>query len=296
MKDFEFFAPKTLEEAKGLLHQYKDVPPAIIAGGTDLVIEINDRWEKPDVVIDIKKLKELEYIRVEENTIHIGALSTFTQIENHPFIRSHVRALYKAASQVGSPQIRNLGTIGGNLSTSSVAGDGVSAMTTLDATVVLESVRGTRKMKLTDFFDGEGFKRRNALEADEIMTEVIIDRPDAHSASAFYKLAKRKSLAISVIGGGMAVKVDDAGVCTWASMRGGCIGRYPLHFKQAEEMLVGAPLTMEAMEATLPILHDTVYDMARARPSVLYKKESVQGVFKKLFVDILDQLEGGCNE
>ncbi|MEG2651277.1 MAG: FAD binding domain-containing protein, partial [Eubacterium sp.] len=68
MKDFEFFAPKTLEEAKGLLHQYKDVPPAIIAGGTDLVIEINDRWEKPDVVIDIKKLKELEYIRVEENT------------------------------------------------------------------------------------------------------------------------------------------------------------------------------------------------------------------------------------
>ena len=146
-------------------------------------------------------------------------------------------------------------------------------------------------MKLVDFLNGEGYDKRNALQSDELMTEVFFTEPDAHTATAFYKLAKRKSLAISVIGGGMRCSVDDAGVVTAISLRGGCLGRYPLQFKAAEEHVLGKKLSLELLRETLPMMHDLVLDLNRNRPwSVFYKKESVQGVFNKLFVDILAQL------
>lgn len=296
MKAFDFFAPTTIVEAKALLNQYGE-SASILAGGTDIVIEMNEGHVKPDVVIDIKKLKDLEYIRIDGEQLRIGTLSTFAMIASHPVIQERVRVLCQAASKVGSPQIRNLGTIGGNLSTSSVAGDGVSAMMTLNASVVLDSGRGLRTMLLAEFLDGKGVSNRNALLADEIMTEVFFDLPDDHTATAFYKLAKRKSLAISVIGAGMLVQVDGAGICTRASMRGGCLSRYPLHFKAAEDHLIGNRITMDLLEETLPMLHDAVYESAKSRPwSVFYKKESVQGVYRKLFDSILEQLNGKANE
>jgi len=296
MRAFDFFAPKTINEAKALLNQYQE-SASILAGGTDIVIEMNEDHTKPDVVIDIKKLKDLEYIRIEGDKIRIGALTTFAMISSNTVIQDRVRVLYEASSKVGSPQIRSLGTIGGNLSTASVAGDGVSAMMTLNASVVLESVGGKRTMPLAEFLDGKGFSNRNALQADEIMTEVFFDMPDDYTATAFYKLAKRKSLAISVIGAGMLVQVDEDGICTKASMRGGCLARYPLHFKEAEAHLHGKKITMNLLEETLPMLHDAVYESAKSRPwSVFYKKESVQGVYRKLFVTILEQLNGKSYE
>ena len=291
MREFDFYSPETVPEACKVLAQHKD-SVAIVAGGTDLVLELNERKISPAVIVDVKKLKELEYIRIEDGIVHIGALTTHASIAADPYIKEHVKILYTACAEIGSPQIRNLGTIGGNLATSSVAGDGVCALTTLYSSVVLTSQRGTRTMKLMDFFAGEGYDKRNALEADELLTEVFFEAPDDHTATAFYKLAKRKSLAISVIGGGMAVKVDEDGVCTWASMRGGCLGRYPLQFKEAEKLLEGQKLTLAQMQKTLPILHDTVLEINRSRPwSVFYKKESVQGVFNKLFAELLDQLQ-----
>ncbi|MBP8864936.1 MAG: FAD binding domain-containing protein [Acetobacterium sp.] len=296
MRAFDFFSPQTLTEAKALLNQYGEAA-SVLAGGTDLVIEINEGHAKPDMVIDIKKLKELEYVRIDGELIRIGALTSFNMICQSPIIKEQVRVLYDAASKVGSPQIRCLGTIGGNLSTASVAGDGVSAMMTLGASVVLESQHGTRVMPLSEFLDGKGVSNRNALQADEIMTEVFFARPDEYTATAFYKLAKRKSLAISVIGAGMLVQVDQAGICTRASLRGGCLARYPLHFKEAEAHLLGKKITMALLNETLPMLHDAVYESAKSRPwSVFYKKESVQGVYRKLFDSILEQLNGKSYE
>lgn len=294
MREFDFFSPKTVSEALALLAEHgKDA--VVLAGGTDLVIELNERKIKPAVIVDIKKLKELDYIKVENGVVSIGAITSFAAIAAHPLISEKVKILHTAAIQVGSPQIRNLGTIGGNLATSSVAGDGLCAMVTLDASVRLHSVRGERVMKLTDFLAGEGVSRRNALAADELLTEVFFDEPGKGTATAFYKLAKRKSLAISVIGGGMSMTVNDEGVCTAVSMRGGCLARYPLQFTQAEEFLLGKTPELEEMRKTLPMLHDAVYESAKNRPwSVYYKKESVQGVFNKLFDQILQQLELGA--
>ena len=207
-------------------------------------------------------------------------------------IKKYARILHDATRQVGSPQIRNLGTIGGNIAQSSVAGDGLAACVTLNADVTLRSVRGERTMNINDFLAGEGKEKRNSLVADELLTEISFPVPDLkHTATAFYKLAKRKSLAISVIAGGLVVSVDDDGICTYASMRAGALGRYPMHFATSEQYLVGKKLTYATMLEVLPIMHDQVLEANKSRPwSVFYKKEGVQGVFKKLFADVLGQL------
>lgn len=291
MKPFDFYAPATVTEALELIHKYRD-SVSVIAGGTDLVLELNEYRAAPAVVVDLKKIKELDYIRVEDGKFHIGPMATHAAVAAHPEIREKVRILHDATRQVGSPQIRNLGTIGGNIAQSSVAGDGLAACVTLGADVTLKSVRGERTMSINDFLAGEGAQKRNILEADELLTDISFPVPDTrHTATAFYKLAKRKSLAISVIGGGMAATVDDNGVCTHVSMRAGALGRYPMHFATSEEYLLGKKLTYATMLEVLPIMHDQVLEANRSRPwSVFYKKEGVQGVFKKLFADILGQL------
>jgi len=290
MKPFDFYAPTTVDEALALMHQYQD-SVSVVAGGTDLVLEMNERKTTPAVVIDLKKIKELDYIREEDGKFKIGPMATHAEVAADERIKEKVHILHDATRQVGSPQIRNLGTLGGNISQSSVAGDGLAACVALNADVTIRSVRGSRTMNINDFLAGEGKDKRNIMAADELLTEISFPAPDVkHTATAFYKLAKRKSLAISVIGGCMVVSVDDNGVCTSASMRAGAMGRYPMRFATCEEHLIGKKLTHALMLETLPIMHDQVYEANRSRPSVFYKKESVQGVFRKLFVDILGQL------
>lgn len=291
MKPFDFYTPTTVDEALKLMHEHRE-SVSVIAGGTDLVLELNERKAAPAVVIDLKHIPELNYIRVEDGKFRIGAMTTHAALAADETIREKVRLLHDATRLVGSPQIRNLGTIGGNIAQSSVAGDGLAACVTLNADVTLRSVRGERTMNINDFLAGEGKEKRNILEADELLTEVSFPVPDTkHTATAFYKLAKRKSLAISVIGGCMVATVDDNGVCTYASMRGGALGRYPMHFASCEEYLVGKKLSYATMLEVLPMMHDQILEANRSRPwSVFYKKEGAQGVYKKLFADILGQL------
>ena len=172
----------------------------------------------------------------------------------------------------------------------SVAGDGLAACVTLNADVTIKSVRGERTININEFLSSPD-RKRNILQPDELMTEVSFPLPDTkHTATAFYKLGKRRALAISVIGGGMVVTVDDNGVCTYCSMRAGAMARYPQRYKGCEEYLVGKKLSWETMLGCLPIMHDQVYEANKARASVFYKKESIQGVYKHLFADVLRKL------
>ena len=265
MRAFDFLSPVTVVEALELLNQHKD-SVAIVAGGTDIVLELNERHIRPAVVMDVKRLKELEYITIEDGIVRIGALTTHAAIAADERIKKHVKVLWEACRQVGSPQIRNLGTIGGNIATSSVAGDGLAACVTLDADVTIKSVRGERTMKLDEFL------------------------PDERTATGFYKLAKRKSLAISVIGAGMVVSVDENGICTYARLRAGALGRYPMPFVAVEEYLVGKKLTMENVKAALPLMGEHVMTVNKGRASAIYKKDAVQGAYEHLFEDAVAEL------
>jgi carbon-monoxide dehydrogenase medium subunit/xanthine dehydrogenase FAD-binding subunit len=145
-------------------------------------------------------------------------------------------------------------------------------------------------MKLDEFLAGEGFSKRNIMEADEMLTEVSFKLPDERTATGFYKLAKRKSLAISVIGAGMVVSVDENGVCTYARLRAGALGRYPMPFEAFEQHLVGKKLTMETVKAGLPLMGEHVMNVNKGRASAIYKKDAVQGAYEHLFEDALAEL------
>ena len=291
MRPFDFHLPTTLVEALDMLDQFKE-DVHVIAGGTDLVLELNEKKANPAHIIDLKHIPELNYIRAENGVMHIGAMTTHAQIAADETIKEKVHILYDACRQVGSPQIRNLATIGGNICQSSVAGDGLSACVTLDADVtVVSKARGERTIKLDEFLAGEGRDRKNILLGDELMTEVSFKIPEEKTATAFYKLGKRRALAISVIGAGAVISVDKDGICTYARLRAGALRRYPMALKSSEEYLVGKKLNWATMQETLPLMHDQVLEANKSRPwSVFYKKESVQGVYKHAFAMILHDL------
>ena len=129
MKPFVYHAPTTVAEAVELLEKYQD-SCAVVAGGTDVVIELNERHKTPEHVISISKLNELRYVKEEDGLVKIGALTTFTDLENNPYVKEKLPAMYETVIHVGSPQIRNLGTIGGNVVNASVAGDSPTTLVT----------------------------------------------------------------------------------------------------------------------------------------------------------------------
>lgn len=283
MKEFNFYSPTTLDEALNILSEVKG-SVSVIAGGTDLVMELQERSHSAENIVSIKKIPELKYIRVEDGKVRIGALTTFTELENHLYIQEHVKSLRYVCEHVGSPQIRNLGTIGGNVVNASVAGDSPTTFMALDATVVLQSVRGRREMKLTDFYAD---CPKTQIAGDELMTEIWFDAPTANIATATTKLGKRKALVIVVLGLSALIERDGDNNIVRAQISIGAVSKKPSRLPELEAYLIGKPVSRETFAPCAELLSQTVQKMIPTRASVTYKKESVKGVSDKTFDGIL---------
>ncbi len=286
MQDFEFFRPETIEQA---LRMLSDAPEnsTVLAGGTDVIPQLHEGRRKTDCVIAINHLHTLRGVEITDDAVTIGACTTFAELEQTPFVRQHIRALHTACANVGSPQIRNLGTVGGNLVNASVAGDSITAFLALDAVVVLRSLRGERSIPLREFYPTMA---GSCIASDELLTQIRLKRPDSRTATAFYKLGKRNALAIVEISGAVVLRWDADGICTYAAVRGGALARFPLEFLEVQAYLVGKPIAKDTLYGCMNLLSDAVYESIKHRPlEVGYKKESVKGVFQTVFDDILAQ-------
>lgn len=284
MKPFTYHSPATVDEAVALLQKHKD-SCAVIAGGTDLVIELNERSRTPEHVININKIDELRYVRQEGGEIRIGALNTFSSLHNNPLVQEKLPALYETAIHVGSPQIRSLGTIGGNVVNASVAGDSPTTLMAYGASVVLKSAGGERVMTIEDFNKGPG---NCQIRSDELLTEIRLPALSADEAVACFKIGKRKSLAIVVLAVAVYIrrsgdKVEDARVIL------GAVNPHPMHAEGLEAALRGRALTRDALLETLPQFTDAVSAAIPTRPSVVYKREGVRGAARRCFDEILGQ-------
>ncbi len=287
MKPFDFHAPKTVEEAVALLEQYQQ-NCAVIAGGTDVVIELNERHKTPEHVISIDKIDSLRYVKEEDGMVKIGALTTFDDLENNEYVQKNLPALYETAIHVGSPQIRNLGTIGGNVVNASVAGDSPTTFLTYGASVVLKSAQGERVMTIEDFNKGPG---NCQIRPDELLTEVCFPALGKDEAVGYFKIGKRKSLAIVVLAVSIYVKrtadnkVEDCRVVL------GAVSKHPMRAPELETALKGRSLNAKELDALLPQFTDTVQAAIATRPSVVYKREGVRGAARRCFEQILTQLD-----
>ena len=186
----EVLAPRSLEEALSLRAEHPEALP--IQGGTDVMVELNFGHARPEILLDLGGVAELRGWRAEEGTLVLGAGLTYTEAMR-PSLAAALPALAEASRTVGSPQIRNRGTVGGNLGTASPAGDALPPLLVEGAEVELASVRGSRRLSLQEFLTGV---KRNALDADELIVSVRV-RPSG-AAQTFMKVGPRNAMVIAV--------------------------------------------------------------------------------------------------
>ncbi len=193
--EIDVLNPQTLDEALMLLHQ--DQPELrIIAGGSDVIVQLRDGVIKTKKLLNLLPLKELRFIRKIDDRIHTGSLTTYSDIVRSELVTKYARLLADAARQIGAIQLQNTATLGGNLGNASPAGDSLPPLYALNAVVVTRSNSGRREIPIEDFFIGY---RKTALRPDELIEEVYFDALSENDRSAFLKLGLREANAISIV-------------------------------------------------------------------------------------------------
>jgi CO/xanthine dehydrogenase FAD-binding subunit len=195
----EVLTPHTLDEALRLKAEHPDAWP--IQGGTDVMVALNFDRARPETMLNLNEVTELRGFARENGALRLGAGLTYAEIEHGP-LRDELPALAEASRTVGSPQIRNRGTIGGNLGTSSPAGDALPPLLVEDAQVECASVRGTRRVPLGEFVTGV---KRNVLAADELIAAVWLT--PSRAPQTFMKIGPRNAMVIAVCS--LAVSAGD---------------------------------------------------------------------------------------
>jgi carbon-monoxide dehydrogenase medium subunit len=207
MKKFDYLRPKSLEEALTLLNQYRE-RAKLIAGGTDVIVMIKQKQIAPEVLISLQEIQDLKQMKYNGN-LRIGSLVTHRMIEKSELIRKEFTALSDAVEVLGSIQIRNVGTIGGNICTAAPSADTVPPLLVLGAQVQLKSLKGERVLPLDQLFLGPG---ETAIEQGEILTEIFIPKPLPHTGSAYWKHQRRKALDLPILGVAVMLSLDRSNV------------------------------------------------------------------------------------
>jgi aerobic carbon-monoxide dehydrogenase medium subunit len=234
--NFEYFAPATIEEALQLLARYGD-DCKVLSGGHSLIPVLKLRLAQPAAIIDIGRIKDLNFIKVDGNTIRIGALSTHDALASSDEIRVRCPLLSETASQIGDQQVRNRGTLGGSLTHADPAADWPAAMLALNAEIVVRGTGGERIIKAADFFVE---MLTSAVQTGEIVTEVRIPQPAQPKAAAYLKVPQSAS-GFAIVGVAAQITVQD-GKCKEAQI--GVTGLAPRAFraKAVEDALKGQKL------------------------------------------------------
>jgi len=202
MRRIDTLSPGTLQEALEILAREGE-GVKVIAGGTDLVVQVLERRKSPRLLLNLSRIGDLREIGEDGETVRIGALVTHRQIERSPILKRRAPLLCEAALLIGSPQLRNLATIGGNIVNASPVADSTPPLMALDATVSLRSARGERKIPLRAFFLGPG---KTVIRRDELLAEVSFAGLGPDAASFYERLGQRRLLSISKVGVALAAR------------------------------------------------------------------------------------------
>jgi len=246
LPEFDILFPHTVEEACGLLSRYGQ-DAQILAGGTDLFVKMKQRREVPRVLINIKRIPALDPIRYEANEgVRIGALATIQSIRESALIGKQFPVLSEAAGMLGTTQVRNLGTLGGNLGNASPSAEFAPPLLTLEASVRCVGQGGERVVPLEEFFVSPG---KSALQPDEILTEIHVPDPPSQAQGVYLKHSLRK-MDVAMAGAAVLV-VLEGDLCRDVRIALGAVAPTPFRARRAEETLRGQRLSGEAAESEL---------------------------------------------
>lgn len=283
-----------LAEALEYLEEFGE-ETKILAGGTDLLVRYQGRLDELGRILDINELSELKSIKLVGDQIEIGSLVIHSQLEESEIIHKHVPFLAEAAASVGAPQIRNRGTIGGNIANASPAGDLLPSLVVLDAQVKLQSrSRGEVLLPLAEFLVGPG---QNQAQPDELITGVIFSIPKKGQQGAFVKLGQRKALAIAVVNGAVLLELGAEGRVESCRIVVGAVAPTPLRAVQTEQALLGNVLTESLLNRSLELLDQEIQPISDLRGSREYRfvtaRELIAQGIRKIWHGVQKGSEGG---
>ena len=273
MKQFQYFKPHSLQEAWRLKREW---PQALfIAGGTDLIVQIKSREISPQALISLRSVAELKGIELGQTT-RIGALTTISDISQHQEMAQKFPLLQQAAKNLGSVQIRNVATIGGNLCNCSPSADMALPLLVHEAKLKLQRPQGTRLIPVEELFKGQG---KTCLFPEEILTEIILNQPAQNSKSVFLKIGRVKmDLAIASLAVLLAMEGKR---CLKARLAAGSVAPVPLRLKKIEVLLEGKLLTKDLIEEAQELAIKVITPISDIRASRQYRRQILAVLVKR---------------
>jgi len=283
-----YFLPESLPEALELLERFQG-KARVLAGGTDIIPELRRRDIEAETLVDISRLPGLNTIIQVGEEIRLGALVTHARAAVSPLIREKAGLLADGAAAVGSPQIRNIATVAGNLISARPAADTSIPLLALQASVILASKTGERMVPLADFFLSLG---KTVLDgAREILTSIRFKGLKEHQGGSYIRLSKRKALTLPMLVAAAVVKVDPEKKCfAEAAVALGPVAPTPYRARSSEARLTGAALTREVIrEAAAAAVQECSPRDSLLRGSCDYRQEMIQVLVRRSIQRALDQ-------
>lgn len=283
-----YHTPKSVEETLALLAEHG--PEArIIAGGTDLLVELRRVSRREPVLIDVSRIGGLDHVQLDgQGLIHVGPAVTHNQAAASAVLAEHGFPLALACWQVGTPQVRNRGTLAGNLVTASPANDTITALWALEARLTLRSTRGVRTLSFPEFYRGV---RRTALAADEMVTDIAFPALGSNQRGVFVKLGLRRANAIAVVNAA-AVLTLDGSMVTRARITVGSVAPTIIRAPEAERALVGGELNERRMSEAAGLSAQVAAPITDVRAGADHRRKATRFLVHRALTALRGRTEG----
>jgi carbon-monoxide dehydrogenase medium subunit len=288
MKNFDYFSPQNVKEACSLLSQYPE-EAKVIAGGQSLLIILKQRLISPDYLIDIKGISDLDYVRYDEKDgLRIGALTTHRNLEMSAVVREKFSMLAEMERRLATIQIRNWGTLGGNLCHGDPASDLAPPLIALDAEVKLTGPSGERVVKLEEFFKDY---YETVLGVDEILTEIHVPTPPR--GGGIYMKTSLRETDMALVGVATFVVLDskDRKLCQDVRIVMGSVGPRPMRSTKAEDLMRGQKVDDRVMEKVAKAASEDAEPISDIHGSEEYKKEMVKVLVRRTLKEAISMAE-----
>ncbi len=289
MHDFEYRAPASLKEAIGLMATHKG-STNLLAGGTDLIVLMRARRKRPDLVIDVKKIAELSELRMDEAGLTIGASVNCRTIFENDQIAAKYPALVDSARLIGGIQIQGRASIGGNLCNAAPSADTIPTLIVYGAVARIVSGKGERRIPAEEFCLAPG---KTVVENGEILVDVFIPSPPAHSGARFLRFIPRNEMDIAVANCAAYVELDEAGQnFKFARIAIGAVAPRPLLVEEAGASLTNKPVNEESILNAARIARGAARPIDDMRGTVEHRLQLVETLTKRVLLDAVKRAGG----
>ena len=288
MSDTQYLAAKTIDEAVDA-HAKANGSARFLAGGTDLLVQIKSGIRKPNLVIDIKKIVELNSIQeISDNEFVIGASVSGANLNRNPKFAKLWPGVLEAFRLIGSEQIQGRASLGGNLCNGSPAGDSVPALIAAGCKAVIAGPGQRKEIPIENFHLGPG---KTILENGQMLVALKFPKRNNNSADAYLRMTPRTEMDIAVVGCGVNITIEN-GVCTNARVSLGAVAPKPLLINEASDILVGSSLDEETLEKVSKICRDSCNPIDDKRGTIDYRTKVAGVLFKRATLLAADRIRG----